>query len=552
MNARAGAPAVAPPPEPVLDGDDIQGDGLAGFRKSHQTFVFFTIADVAKFRPVLRALTAHIASLTEVGGFNRLYRHMRARRGVGATGLSALWVNIAFTRSGLAQLTTPDTVAQLPDEAFQLGLAARARGGLLGDLPPAGQTDATAAWHFGGTATPIDGMLTVACDDATRLTAATDELTSQLFGSGAAAKVWVETCQLREDLPGHEHFGFRDGISQPGVRGRLGAGDGPYVTARYLDPADPHALRYSSPGQRLIYPGEFVLGLPRQRLPPDDDLQPGPPSAATPDWAANGSFLVVRRLSQDVAAFRAFAQQAAAAVTAAGVTIDAERLAAMIVGRWPSGAPVVRSPQSDDAALGADNFAANDFGFVAAWGDGGDHGPPRLDPHATAPPGVAATDRYPAPTPDAAGLVCPHASHIRKVNPRDQETDQGGAENTLHRRIIRRGIPFGSPWTPATAAEDRGLMFVSYQASITDQFEFLTTNWVNRADAPRNDPGGVDVLIGGKPISTRQLVLAQADGPPITLSLQGLGATPWITATGGGYFFAPSLSALSSVLAPAG
>jgi deferrochelatase/peroxidase EfeB len=118
-----------------------------------------------------------------------------------------------------------------------------------------------------------------------------------------------------------------------------------------------------------------------------------------------------------------------------------------------------------------DDFAANDFGFETSWGDASSSGPPKLDPSARLPPGVTEIDSYPPPQPDGPGLVCPHAGHIRKVNPRDQETDIGGADNTLHRRILRRGVPFGAPWTQATSSDERGLMFACYQASIANQFE---------------------------------------------------------------------------------
>ena len=79
-----------------------------------------------------------------------------------------------------------------------------------------------------------------------------------------------------------------------------------------------------------------------------------------------------------MAAFGRFCQQAAAELRGTGdfAAMTLERVAALLVGRWPSGAPLVRSPESDDEGLGGDAFAANDFGYAAA------HRPVLLRPQA--------------------------------------------------------------------------------------------------------------------------------------------------------------------------
>ena len=111
------------------------------------------------------------------------------------------------------------------------------------------------------------------------------------------------------ELKGHEHFGFEGGVSQPGIRGHLPGAEQNLLTPRFVDPKDRNALKFAKPGQPLIWPGEFVLGYPLQA--DNDDVIAGPPdpdNSPWPVWARNGSFLVFRRLRQDVAGFWALAR----------------------------------------------------------------------------------------------------------------------------------------------------------------------------------------------------------------------------------------------------
>jgi Dyp-type peroxidase family len=524
--------------EPLLAADDIQGDSLAGFRKDHEDVAFLRIVDPGAARAALGSIVPRISPVGDVGAFNHLFRAMRRRRGEIRGSLSATWANIGFTASGLAALTSQAEVDRFEDDAFRLGLLARSP--LLGDPTAADARGNPRQWRFGGPDSAVDAVLLVASDDGDALENTAGELLDALT-SGGWALVHREPCRTRPDQPGHEHFGFRDGISQPGPRGRIGGGQ--FLTPRLVDPADPRSVRFARPGQPLVWPGAYVLGLPGQPVPPDDDLQPLPVQAPQPAWAQNGSFLIVRRLSQDVAAFRRFCAATAASLSAkpgfAGLTAD--RLAALLVGRWPSGAPLVRAPAADDAALGGDDFAANDFAFVNA------HPPLPLTPAAHHGP-----DLFPAAIADPGGAICPHAAHIRKVNPRDDETDLGGSRNTLPKMILRRGMPFG-PSAPADGSDDgadRGLMFMCYTASIERSFEFLLTDWANSAHNPQ--PGGNDLLIGQAQDAAsgraRSLELIGADGSRETVSTD----VDWVYPTGGGYFFVPSITALRTVLAASG
>jgi Dyp-type peroxidase family len=338
---------------------------------------------------------------------------------------------------------------------------------------------------------------------------------------------------LPGDLRGHEHFGFKDGISQPGVRGKLSAAPGDYITPRYIAAGDDRRLYIAKPGQQLVWPGQFLLG--EQRQSTEDQLNAIAAGSNFPNWAKRGSYLVVRRLQQDVPAFYSFVARGAARTG-----IGRDKFAAMLVGRWPSGAPILRLPGGDNPALGDDDFANNHFIFDD------DTRPSSLRPI----PGYPG-DTYPQAAADFLAQVCPHFAHIRKVHPRDTATEMGKPADTFTRMILRRGIPYGPQLvgvkkpTRKLIGADRGLMFLCYGASIEDQFEFLQRRWSNSASQP--NLGGFDPIIGqsGRRGSRIRFIDCPTPAGTFRIKMQD----EWVTPTGGGYFFAPSISAIRDVLA---
>jgi hypothetical protein len=135
--------------------------------------------------------------------------------------------------------------------------------------------------------------------------------------------------------------------------------------------------------------------------------------------------------------------------------------------------PVLRAPDHDLAPLGRSALANNDFLFTA-------NSPPPIFL-----PGVHPPRPFPAAVADPLGLICPHAAHIRKVNPRDQDSDLGDQFDTLIRRVLRRGVPYGPTIQDPVTDDgvDRGLHFLFYQTSIEQQFEVPQQNWANSASA---------------------------------------------------------------------
>jgi Dyp-type peroxidase family len=521
--------------EGLLDAHEIQGNILAGFNKDHQLLIALAIRDVAAAKAWLARLAPHISSLFEVWQFNRLFRAKRFRLGHDPTGLIATWINVAFSHGGITKLASATDADGVPDEAFRQGLPARAAA--LGDTSAAEGEPPSADWVVGSDGKVPDILLIIASDDEDQLQRVATQLRPGMGDlAGAPQVTWEELGATRSDLPGHEHFGFKDGISQPAVRGLLSRSPDIFLCERVLEDPPAGEIAFATPGAPLIWPGEFVFGYPSNNR---NDASPVA-SPTLPPWVRNGSLLVFRRLQQDVAAFNGFLRSAAGALAATPdfPGMSPERLGPLLVGRWPSGAPVSRTATQDNGDLAKDALSVNDFLFDA------DTPPPRF----TA--GHHAAMVFPVATADPLGLVCPRPAHIRKVNPRDQDSDKGDEFDTLTRRILRRGIPFGPPLANPPGgqlqADDgvaRGLHFLCYQTSIIEQFETLQQDWANSTENPK--PHGHDMIIGQPSGGHREVDLLTAAGGDQKIQTD----RNFVRMTGGGYFFAPSISAVSQFLA---
>jgi Dyp-type peroxidase family len=537
------------PQEPILEGDQIQGNVVPGFMKPHMTILALRIDDVGRAKtwfgdiaPMVTTLAQSMNSHVKVREHRGLGPERIKRLGKVPRGVDDAWLNVGVSYEGLSKLLAAGPYARdveaFADVGFQRGLAARSS--LLGDPTDPAAEGNPANWVVGapGTAT-ADVLVVIGADRAEECARLFKQVRKQATGSGLAV-VYEEQAQ-KLDAIGKEHFGFQDGVSQPGVRGRLSEAPDSYVTPRSIDPkAVPDAWLYGLPGQYLVWPGEFVFGYPKSGA---DPLMAGAVNLPGPWWSRNGSYLVFRRLRQDVAGFWQFVSTYAQGLSEQpgfeGIT--PEWLAARLVGRWPSGAPVSRLADGDEEKLGVDRLANNNFGFATG---------------ATAVPlaGGGESNGWPQAAADPVGLVCPMSAHIRKVNAREAASDLGGRRASFNRRILRRGLHFGPRLheplgpDPDPADGNRGLLFVSYQASIEDQFEFLNSSWMNSATNPRS-PSGYDLLVG-----QNGTVGANRERSAGIFGKDGTSAVLWATAdlvipTGGGYFFSSSIDALKEVLA---
>lgn len=548
--ANASHPAV--PNEPVLAVKNIQGNIIGGFNKDHQTLLFLKIVNISHFKEWLSSLIPFIATAEEVLAFNRLFKEIRKRRGESLT-VQATWINLALSFNALKRLK--DDADDFTDQAFKEGLAARSHD--LGDPLEANAEGNKHNWVVGGPNNEADVVLIIASDDRNDLFAEVARIEKSIYAarsadgkpthSGVQIIYKQHGAVLPPPLKGHEHFGFLDGVSQPGLRGRLSHSANDVLTPRQ-NPENPNQ---GKPGQDLLWPGEFVFGYQGQNPEAESITIPGAVSDAGPDWAKDGAFLVFRRLRQDVPGFHAFLDH-----TAQKFGIDSNLFGAKTVGRWPSGAPILRSPNHDNPALADNDCANNNFEFRGDEGDAKKPKTPKPLENGQGE-GLCPKDNFPEAKPDPKGLVCPFAGHIRKAYPRNDEFDSaedGKSElnevTTQTHRLLRRGIPFGDPYRSSDEpgfndSGDRGLLFLAYQTSIVDQFEFVTKFWVNNPDF--KEPGsGHDPILGqnnqDKNRERQFKFTVEKHGKPETheVTLH----QDWVIPTGGGYFFSPSISTL--------
>src|SRR6516164_7915740 len=372
------------------------------------------------------------------------------------------WVTLAFTWNGLRALGVDEaSLATFPEE-FRQGMAARAQ--ILGD---------TGANHpdnwVGGLAGPELHAIVIlfARDIAERERSVREhqQYASRFPGVEALSYLDLEATPPYEYA--HDHFGYHDRLSQPVVEG----------TGQVPTPGSGAPLK----------PGEFFLGYP-------DENSATPPVQQPEILSRNGSYLAYRQLQEHVGAFRDFLRQN-------GKTPEEQELvAAKLMGRWRSGAPLVLAPEKDDPALGADLQRNNDFNYKT------------MDPY---------------------GYAAPLGAHIRRMNPRDT------AANMNRRRMIRRGGTYGPP-LPEGAPEDgveRGVAAFVGCASLVRQFEFAQNVWIN--DPNFHELGNEHDPIAGTQDGTLEFKIPRR---PIRKVLKGLPA--FTTVTGGAYFFLPGLNGL--------
>lgn len=379
-------------------------------------------------------------------------------------------------------------------------------------------------WEDGYRDKAIHAMFFLAADDPAEMIAVERIVAAELNG---VAEILVSERGMNlkkrfspadpEDGVAVEHFGYVDGRSQPLFLRRQAERETHNGAGSFWDPRAPLSLV----------------------LVPDPNGSPN---------RSFGSFLVYRKLEQNVQGFRDAERQVAKEL---GLPI--ELAGAMAVGRFKDGTPLVLQPGDGTRPI------PNDFNYSG----------------------------------DPGGVTCPFHAHIRKTNPRLESVRSDGpfarsVEEELGHRIARRGIPYGGPLSESNSPDDLptggvGLLFFCYQSDIWEQFEFMQRFWSNNprflqpdfdtAAAPQNgtvplpeeqqvgsknypDQTGLDAVIGQKISGVVDPLIGEEAEPPQHWP-RAWGKSPtrpvaanfaqFVTLKAGEYFFSPSITFLRNL-----
>ena len=434
-------------PAPTLELLEIQATVLRQRPAPYfGTHVFLRVEDARAGRAFLRRLAPYVDSAA------------------GWSSATNAWLAVAISYAGLEALGLPqDSLQSFPD-AFRVGMAARAR--QLGDD---GVNDPK-NWDKPFGTGQIHIGVSAFSDTEEKWRRALAVAREQYEGVSGVSVLLMQDFGAQ---PGDRNsLGYKDGIDQPAIEG----------SGELL------------PGQgRPIKAGEFILGYPGETGTPLPMPQPD-------ILGRNGTYVGLRKYQSRVAAFNRF-------LRANGTTEEERELvAAKLVGRWRSGAPLTLAPNADNPALGADPQRNNDFDYAN-------------DPH---------------------GRQVPFGSHIRRMNPRDTKLTRLTDVN-IH-RLIRRGTTFGPPYDPNELSQQddevpRGSYFLFMSAKATATIEFLQQEWINDGDFIGAN-GERDPIIG-----------RQEEGATFTIPKEPVrrrirGIETFNVLRGGEYFFMPSISAL--------
>jgi Dyp-type peroxidase family len=398
-------------------------------------------------------------------------------------------VNLGFTIEGLRFLGLTDDEACALAPEFVEGMAAEHRQRVLGDLPD--------TWEWGGQQDPPESVVHAVLMLFSESPSALEALKLEL--SVDSQKIIREL--TTKNLPdSKEHFGFRDGISNPILKGS-------YHAAKLTDQSH----------FNLIEPGEFVLGLPNEYNESDKDPK-------VHSFLQNGTYMVFRQLEQDVKGFWSYCAANAGSLQA---TVH---LASKMVGRWPSGTSFANSPMADGALAEPDN----DFLFAKEDLDG-------------------------MKCPVASHIRRAFPRDTLTIDPKDTTVSSGEVDASVRiakrHRILRRSRAYGEPLDPnldpksfleaPETNQERGIYFICFNASLNRQFEFVQQTWCNnpKFSGLYSDPDPiVRGFIEDDPVEKSPWTFTYA-AQPVRRRVTEL--PRFVTVRGGAYFFVPGLATLS-------
>ena len=436
-------------------------------------------------------------------------------------------LNIAMNHAGLAALELPLESLNSFSTEFSMGM--KMRKDITGDVDLSSPEHWDPVWQSDDDSKAVHVLLTINAITREALETQYGRVNDQIAQSlGAVALLdghrgpngsllpYQEAHIIFEDgkPTSKEHFKYTDGIGDPFFEGIQDA------------PARVNGRGKQMPDGtwKPLATGEFLHG----HL---DEAREYPPAAAPILLSRNGTYMVYRKLHQNVASFDGLLEREGAAYPG-----GKELMAAKFVGRWRNtGAPLVNVPdeasnvrwekefetaskEQQDAMLS--NFTYDD---------------------------------------DMSGARCPMSGHMRRVNPRaslelkagaypGELVRNSGAFDTPgalanRRRILRRGLPYGDSTLRDSDHGDHGVIMMMLNADIGRQYEFVQQQWVNYGNDFR-EANDKDVILGNHskqlPSSVVHAADPMGDAPP-----RFVRNIPLLVETrGGDYFFVPSLTAL--------
>ena len=439
--------------------EDLQGNILKGHGREHSVhlFVQWKPGQIQGAKEWIQAFTrTYVTSAKQQADEALRYK----QEGIAGT----IFANVFFSRKGYEALEFEPF--QVPkDQPFTMGMKNSQIRDFLGD-PEVKQ------WEV-GYQNEIHALILIADDHLLKLLQAVNQITAKL--RQVAIILHREDGFILRNQAGQviEHFGFVDGVSQPLFLKR------DIVKAQTND-------------------SDFSQWDPRASL---DILLVKDYNGKTED--SYGSYLVYRKLEQDVKAFRADQQKLAQTLN-----INNDLAGALVMGRFADGTPVTKSDIPTYAVTPTNNF------------------------------------NYDA---DVDATKCPFHAHIRKTNPRG---DTGRVESSpgfdealaveKNHRIARRAISYGENDTNQAPQTGSGLLFLCFQANIENQFNFMQARWSNPDHFVQVGVGPDPVI--GQPEGTQKWPKKWGEA-----DTQEYGFKLWAFMKGGEYFFAPSISFLTNL-----
>jgi Dyp-type peroxidase family len=411
-------------------------------------------------------------------------------------------LNIGFTHSGIERIGYDKTNMHSFSREFREGMVTEHRQRLLGDY----ESSDPSQWEWGGPKNEqVDLILMVFGKDE----ATAEKLYQKLKVKFEPSLSVVHTLDGKSLPNDREHFGFRDGISQPVIKG---SGVKPSGNNNEIDPGE-FVLGYKN--EYKVYPDTALLNVAqgKHEMLPDnaEGLADKQTNIKYKDVGQNGTYFVLRQLQQDVDGFWNFMKNQSDTDDEKKRNEEATELAAKMMGRWPGGAPLVKF----DKDPGVD-MEDNDFNYLKE---------------------------------DAVGDKCPFGAHIRRANPRDVfEESPPNVSMTLTRRhrIMRRVRSYGEDFIGSAENHkpngEVGLLFGVFNANISKQFEFIQYTWANSPKFKRlyADP---DPFIGVREDPDKKLeqnfTIPQGTTNRVIPNLQR-----FVNVKGGAYFFFPSITAI--------